>query len=491
MKAISRLVNASMLLALALALGAVGVTAQNPCEDADGMTKSGDNVRELYKDKSIPGLEKFVEAGKSFVEKFGACEPAKELADWLKRQLPRTEQQIKDRKAQEIEDAMVKRFDDALKAKNWDEVYAAGKEILAKYPEKYRTVEVVLAAAGGEEALKGNMKFADESIRFAKQSITDLESGKSFMVGDKERIGLSVTDNTGKVLNFAFPNRNDAAGWMNLYIGFITFVGKKDKAGALPYLYKSTQATSESATFPVAFELVGNYYFDELNKLVEEIQKLDAAGKRLIDEGSKLEAERRAPGLTPEQIAEKTKLIDEKVKALEENQTAIKGKVAMSNGTAERAMDAFSRAYTLGKDAAYKARMKKNVEDAYNVRFGKKEPVDSWIATAVKKPFPNPTTPITPISDEPTKTDGSGGAMVSGNGNTAANGTGVGTANGTGVGAASATGVGAANGTGVSPKPVITNTTPVKNTTTTGPRTTAPAKKPSAVTKRAPKKKIA
>src|SRR6185295_4370029 len=83
----------------------------------------------------------------------------------------------------------------------------------------------------------------------------------------------------------------------------------------------------------------------------------------------------------------------------------IKALVAMSNGTAERAMDAFARAYTFSTAAAYKAKMKKNVEDAYNVRFGKKEPVDSWISSAVAKPFVNTPTPIQPISDpEPAKT---------------------------------------------------------------------------------------
>ncbi|MBK6724434.1 MAG: hypothetical protein IPG58_14545 [Acidobacteria bacterium] len=89
----------------------------------------------------------------------------------------------------------------------------------------------------------------------------------------------------------------------------------------------------------------------------------------------------------------------------------LKALVAKSNGTAERAMDAFSRAFSLGQKPDYKARMKKNIEEAYNVRFGKKEPVDSWIATAVAKPFVNPQTPIAPITDpEPVKTDATSSA---------------------------------------------------------------------------------
>jgi len=72
---------------------------------------------------------------------------------------------------------------------------------------------------------------------------------------------------------------------------------------------------------------------------------------------------------------------------------------AMLNGTAERAMDAFARAYALGTKPEYKTRMKKNVQDAYKVRFGKETGVDEWIASATKKPFVDPTTPVTPVTD--------------------------------------------------------------------------------------------
>jgi hypothetical protein len=68
-------------------------------------------------------------------------------------------------------------------------------------------------------------------------------------------------------------------------------------------------------------------------------------------------------------------------------------------------MDAYSRAFTYAKDPTIKARMRKNVEDAYKVRFGNTTGVDAWIGSAVAKPFINPTTPIAPISDaEPAAT---------------------------------------------------------------------------------------
>ncbi len=373
MKTIFRYTNIAFLAAAFLVAASTAAFAQDNCGDAAGQLALGDQVREDFKDKSIAGKKKFVGTGKSFLEKYGACEVQKDLADWLKARIPTTETQIKEMEEAEAEAKLVARFNGALDAKNWDEVYVSGKEILAKYPEKFRTVEVVLAALGGEEAFKGNYKYADESIKYSKISIADLEAGKPFKVGDQELIGLSKKDK----YNFGFPSRPDAIGWLNLYIGYIMHVNKNDKAGAAPYLYKATQnASSGASKNPVPFELIGGYYFEQLNKIVEQIQ---AKAKEQSDTD------------TPEVAQQK---VDE-----------LKKLVAMSNGTAERAMDAFSRAYTLGNTADYKAKMKKNVTDAYKVRFAKEEGVDAWITTAVAKPFINPMTPIAPISDpEPATT---------------------------------------------------------------------------------------
>ena len=79
---------------------------------------------------------------------------------------------------------------------------------------------------------------------------------------------------------------------------------------------------------------------------------------------------------------------------------AIKAKVALSNGTSERALDAFSRAFTFGAAKPYKDKMHKNIEDAYKLRFAKgTDGLEVWIAETIKKPFVNPSTPVTPISD--------------------------------------------------------------------------------------------
>jgi hypothetical protein len=260
--------------------------------------------------------------------------------------------------AEDEEKKIVNRFNTALNAKNWDEVYVSGKEILAKYPDKFRDVELALGSIGYDESYKGNFKYNDETLRFAKAALADLEGGKTFSAS------------YGVPKDFVYKSKDNAIGWMNLIIGYITQVAQKNKKDAQSYLYKSTQMNSETKKNPIPYELIGYYYFDELDKLTAEIKAL-AADQKDTD--------------TAEVAKQKV--------------DTIKAKVALANGTAERAMDAFSRAHNLGQTPAYKTKMRQNVEGAYKLRFAKTEGMDAWIAGVNSKPFPDPTTPITPISD--------------------------------------------------------------------------------------------
>lgn len=430
MKKIFRRMNIGLILAAVIALGAVAGLAQDPCADVEAMNKAQDDFDVLYKQgaANFDARARAIQSGKEFLEKYSACPPAQVRVDWLKLNIPKMEERlIRDRIAKEEKDLVV-RFDGALRSKNWDEAFAAGKVILSKYPDKYRPAEIALATLGGDEAFKNNFKYNDDALKYAKQSIADLEANKPFVLKNEKgedvtRLGISEKG----AYDFEFRTKEDALGWMNMYIGYITSVAQKNKSAALPYLYKSTLGNTEASKQPTAFELIGGYYFDELNKIIEQIQ-IKSKDQKDTD--------------TPE-VAQKK--VDE-----------LKALVAMSNGTAERAMDAFARAATLAKDATYKAKMKKNVEDAYKVRFGNTTGVDAWIANAVKAPFTNPTTPIQPISDpEPAKTtDGTGAG--------GGNGTNTGTPTGTGIGTPSATATTAA------PKPATTTTT---TTTTAKPKT--------------------
>lgn len=430
-------------MAAIFAVGAVAGFAQDPCADADGQTKLGDEFRRLFALKDLPNRKLAIETGKQFVEKYGSCETAKELADYFKLQLPGIEQKYKAAMDAQAKDGLYKRFDASVKASNWDETYASGKEILAKEPDQLDVI-ISLGSIGYDESYKGNFKYNDDTLRFAKMAIAALDAGK--------------TSKTFGLFQWTYKTKENALGWMNYTVGYITQVAQKNKKDALPYLFKATQLNSETNKNAIPYELIGGYYFDELNKLTERIQ---AAAKDQKDTD------------TPEVAKQKV--------------DAIKALVALSNGTSERAMDAFSRAYaltTLPTAKTYKDKMYGYVRDAYKLRFAKDIGIDAWIAETVKKPLINPSTPVAPISDpepvEAVKTIGTATGVG------AANGTGVGTANGTGVGAANGTGVGAANGTGVGgTKPagstIIINpaATPAKPATTKKPGT-----KPQAVVKK-------
>jgi hypothetical protein len=98
----------------------------------------------------------------------------------------------------------------------------------------------------------------------------------------------------------------------------------------------------------------------------------------------------------------------------------IKEAIGMLNGTAERAMDYYSRAYKLAKSdtpaaKTYKDSLYKDLTILYEGRFNKKDGLDAYIATVTAKPVPNPTTPVTPVNDpEPTTTTTTGAAPATG-----------------------------------------------------------------------------
>lgn len=365
MKTIFRYANIAVLSAAFIVLGSTAGFAQDPpkdpCTEPEQAT-ARDKISTLFTDKTLAGRKSYVAEGKAFLERYGACESAKDMVDYLKPQLPKLEDTIKKMEADQKKAALLTPFDAALKAKNFDQVFSLGKQILAEYPDEFRTVEIVLASIGGDEAFfKANNKYADDALQFARQSIADLESGKSFVVGK---------ETSYNVLGFGFKTKEDALGWLNLYIGYITNAVKKDKAGSLPYLFKATQSASESKTKPAPYALIGYYYLAEGDKLTDEIQALIADQKKE----------------DTEEVAK------QKVEA-------IKAKVALSNGVNERAIAAFAKAIPLITDAAYKADIKKALDFSYNRRFGKMEGLDAFVANAQKQAFVDPRTPVTPISD--------------------------------------------------------------------------------------------
>lgn len=363
MKTIFRFVGFGVLLAAFIAVGNVAGFAQDPCADADGQTALGDKFRALYPKKDIEGRKAAIEAGKQFSEKYGACETAKELSDYLKTAIPRLEaalaKAIKDAREKELTD----KFNNGLKAKNWDDVYATGKPLLVEDPDKYRPAVLVLGSIGLDETAKTVRvtKWNDDTLKYAKMAIVDLETGKTFT--------------SWGVQPFEYKNKEDALGWMNYTIGYILFFDKNNKKEAISYLYKASQLNSETKSNPVLYQSIGAYYFDDVKRLVDEVKVLIS---------------KQDPKDTDVVIQQK---VDE-----------IKAKVGILNGTTERALDAYSRAYKLidpadKSKAAGRDSIHKTMEDLYKVRFAKTDGLDAWVAAAVAKPLLDPRSTIAPIND--------------------------------------------------------------------------------------------
>jgi hypothetical protein len=367
MKTIFRSTIATLIFAAILALGAVAAFAQDPCTDADGQTKLGDEFRAAYPAKDIPGRQKAIDLGKQFQEKYGSCPSAKELSDYLKTALPKMETNLANMKGAIEKTALITKFDSGLKAKNWDDVYSAGQELLTKYPDEFRAAELVLGSIGLDENIDNKVtKWNQNTLRYARMSLADLESGKTFK-----------TYGVGK---FTYKNQADAVGWMNYTIGYILSLDKATKKEGAEYLYKASQAASDTKSNPVVYQTIGVYYYPDVKALLDEVNAMIAT---------------QSPKDTPEVAQQKV--------------DAIKAKIGILNGTAERAIDAYSRAYALAPNTpagkAYRDGLYKTISDLYKVRFPKGEGLDAWVKAVPAKPMPDPTTAITPVIDpEPATT---------------------------------------------------------------------------------------
>ncbi len=122
-------------IAAVLALGAAAIFAQDPCSDADGISKLDGQIRELLPKKDIDSRKAAIDAGKQFLEKYGSCEGVKDFADYLRTTVPKLEEILKGLiKERVYKKALVAKFNGGLDKKNWDDVYSAGKELLAEVP---------------------------------------------------------------------------------------------------------------------------------------------------------------------------------------------------------------------------------------------------------------------------------------------------------------------------------------------------------------------
>ncbi|MBC7900112.1 MAG: hypothetical protein H7070_08670, partial [Saprospiraceae bacterium] len=210
---------------------------------------------------------------------------------------------------------------------------------------------------------------------YAQTALTQLKANKE--ATRKNAAGVPVYG----VLKYELP-KEDLISEFTYAIGYLNFYAKKNEKAALPYYYELSQSAGRYKKEPRVYATIGNYYIEQRRPVGEEIAKLIALQK------------------DPKETDE-AKLARE---------TEIKNKIALFNGFSERALDAFGRAYTVAPsatpaDKTYRDGLYKTVQGLYEQRFEKKDGLETYIASTVTKPMPNPTSDVTPVADpEPVKT---------------------------------------------------------------------------------------
>jgi hypothetical protein len=369
MKTIFRFTGMTVLAVALLGMGAAAVSAQDNCGDADGQAALYTKFTELYPKTDLPSREAAIDSAKQFLEKYGTCEVVKEQADYFKSALPKLEETVKKIKEGQAMGALFKRFDAGIQGNNADEVYAAGKEILAKQPENINIILPMGLVGSYQSNAANNFKFADDGLKFANLAMSKINAGAEF-----KKPG-------GKAGAFQYEmTKPEAINELKYAIAYLSYYGKKDKATALPLYYELSQGAFKDD--PRIYGTIGDYYVEQRKPIGEQIR-------------------------TKIQEQQDPKTTEERKIALEEE---IKKLAALFNGYNERILDALGRAHKVTKDTpankAYRDNLYKIMQEVYKVRFPDKETgLNEYIAAAVQKPFPNPTSEVTPVSDpEPTTT---------------------------------------------------------------------------------------
>ena len=346
--------------------GANSAYAQDVCADVDAQKAVYERFTANYSGTTLEQRKAAVTAAKEYLEKYGNCADSAQQNDYFKKYLPAAEEYIRKTEGAAADAAKTKamydRFNNSLAAKNWDELYPAGKEVLAneKDPKTQLDVTILLGSIGLDEAVKGNDKYNADTVKYALEAIQRIESGAT-----SENYGVANKGVGIQYKNAKFSDgKNNALGWLNYTVGYIKYSREKNKKDALPYLFKATQYNSAPKGFPEVYALIGQWYLDEIGRLeTDRDAKVKAANNVDTDE---------------------TKAI-----------------YALQKGYAQRASDAFARGYKLigttpaekSQKDTYYARTKL----AYEIHNGKADGMDAYIASVASKPMPNPTTEVTPV----------------------------------------------------------------------------------------------
>lgn len=252
-----------------------------------------------------------------------------------------------------------KRFNDAVAAGNAAEVFAAGKILIADYPDDAANTSILMFMAdnGYVQANKKVDTFNSETVAAAKSAIERINAGKL---------------PEGNSWN-PYKSKEDALAWLNYNIGYIDQYRLQNKKDAAPYFYQATKFTSpDISPLHIPYVAIGDWYLDQYTKAAEEYN---------------------------------AKKDDATVSEDEKNRLAGTWKAY-----ADRAMEAYGLAFAKAKaNATIKPEVSKGINDTlteiYKVRNkGETTGLNAFVSTLGSKPLTDPATPITPIIETPAAT---------------------------------------------------------------------------------------
>lgn len=345
-----------------------------PCENLDAANALYEKVTTNYAAKEWKTRQIAVDSGEEYLKTYGACTTFESQATYIKGALDGWKKGIELQKIAEKRKELLAKFDPAVPAGNWDVAYTAGKELVAMDPAIALNQVLVLGSIGLDETLKTPRvtKYNDDTLKYAKMAIEMLNAGKTSKTFGYDKFAYGIKTNpTDKEANPALSKEN-ALGWMNYTIAAILYFDKNNKKEALGYLYKATQVNSQTKKLPQIYGILGDFYFDEVVRLGDEI-------KKKTEEMQGKTAEEAQP------------LLDQ-TKAL----------IAQQKAYDERGIDAYGRAQSLipatdARQKAYRDGIGTRIETLYKVRFEKVDGLQAFVNAQIAKPLPDPTTVPTPI----------------------------------------------------------------------------------------------
>ncbi len=350
-----------------------------------------------YASDKIEEREIAVAAGKEFIKKYENSPDDKPIVDYLKGAIPTIEKGIADQKIaikafNDEKDRINKRnarlgaFDKAHKSGDVEATFAAGADLL-KYEPKLVDVTIYLACTAYQQSFEkkdGFEKYNDRAIKYARESISLLEANTPTEFGSYG--GYNCAFKTEQLPD----GRNNALGWMNYYIGFVKYFREKQTDEAVPYFFKATQFNSGAKEFPQTYRSIGSWYVAKTTEIT---------GKR-IAVTTELNEAVKAP--TPD---------EELIKTLN---ARIDDMMALERGYADRAIDAYSRAYSLvtpaEKTAEYGKAIFSTLQELYKFRYTTQPEMQSDskinmnVSMIKSTTMPDPTSTVQPVLDG--KTDG-------------------------------------------------------------------------------------